>query len=120
MNSIKSLTTLFLAATFVGLAGCGQSDNRGQTDDSGMSDTAPSTTGDTAGSASDPYATSPGQTDPYATSPGQTDDSMTAPQSAPQGDATGSSTYPTDPGTSDDMSTSPEGSATEPSTPPAQ
>ena len=112
MNSIKSLTTLFLAATFVGLAGCGQSDNRGQTDDSGMSDTAPSTTGDTAGSASDPYATSPGQTD----------DSMTAPQSAPPaGDTAGSSTYPTDPGTSDDMSTSSEGSASEPgSTPPAQ
>src|SRR5512138_2821589 len=113
MTSIKSLTTLFLAATFVGLGGCGQSDNRGQTDDSGMSDTAPTTT-DPAGSASDPYATSPGHTD----------DSMTAPQSVPPAeDSAGSATYPADPGASDDMSTgADDGSTTEPGAtpPPAQ
>lgn len=113
--TIKSLTALFLAATLVGLAGCGQQDNTGQTDDSGMSDTAPGTTGDTAGSASDPYATSPGQ-----------DDTMTAPPSEapPSGEMTGEgagATDPNAPGTSEDMSTGAEsGAAEQGATPPPQ
>lgn len=121
MTTIKSFTTLLLAATLVGLAGCGQQDNTGQTDDSGMSDTAPGTTGgDTSGSASDPYATQPGQSD----------DTMTAPQSDDMGgQGAGGATDPnaTDPnatGTSGDTSTgtqqdpSMQGGATEEGSPP--
>ena len=111
MTSIKSLTTLFLAATFVGLGGCGQTDNQGPMDDSGMSDTAPGTTGDTAGTANDPYATTP---------PGQ-DDTMTAPQSEDTwGEGAGSTTDPNAPGTSDEMSPSEQGGVTEETPPPAQ
>ncbi len=112
--TIKSLTALFLAATFVGLGGCGQQDNTGQTDDSGMSDTAPGTSGDTSGSASDPYAPSPDQSD----------DTMTAPPSGtPQsGDMTDQGAGATTaPGTNEDMSTGAQGGATdESSTPPPQ
>src|SRR5690606_41760031 len=94
MTSIKSLTALFLAATFVGLGGRGQTDNQGQMDDSGMSDTAPDTTADTAGSADDPCATTP---------PGQ-DGTKTTPQSGdPWGEDACTTTGPSAPDPRDEL-----------------
>lgn len=117
MSYTKSSIAALFAAAFLCLAGCGERGaNTGQTDDSGMSDTAPGTAGDT-GTTGTPGATPDATGD--GTAGGAYDDTTGADQSGDMsGDATGDAGAGAT--TQDEATSTPPSDTAGESTPPQQ